>query len=183
MKLKLDHDAESILAQLWQAFPSTPYPGDHILTDCYCEECSHSIRSLRGKSWKEVKLEDLNSDSSQLGDDAFRYYLPALLSISLQHPDDDMIPARVSGRLVVFDTDPRAKDHSSRITSLVAQITKRQRNVVAVYLDWVAQRELQSPVLIEAGKKALESGVVDPCSIDAHLRWCRELESKLKSKA
>jgi hypothetical protein len=37
-----------LLAEIRAAFPVCPYPGDAVLSDCWCDECEFSVRNLRG---------------------------------------------------------------------------------------------------------------------------------------
>ena len=46
--------AASLVEKIRAAWRVLPYRGDHVLSDCWCEECEYSVRSLRGKSWKQI---------------------------------------------------------------------------------------------------------------------------------
>ncbi len=64
------------------AFSETPYPGDHNITHCPCDECTEIAGYFAGKTWKGHRVNDLRCHETALfhcTPDAFRYYLPAFM--------------------------------------------------------------------------------------------------------
>src|SRR5262245_42240601 len=142
-----------LLAEIRAAFPGSPYPGDLLLSDCGCEECEFSARNLRGKSWKQLRLEDFNGDNAHQSPRAFRYYLPGLLCLAVQHPNELNAACEVNARLVVSDLDPPERSETVRET--VSRLSMKQRRAVARFLQWLAGRGWQAPLLVEAALKAV----------------------------
>lgn len=162
------------------AWRSTPYPGDHVLSDCWCDECEFSVSSLRGKSWSQLKIADTNSETSQLNSSAFLYYLPALLELSLRHPDEIHLPCLINGRFIRCDTAP--SDGETEIRELLRRLSKVQKHVLSDYFDWLASQGWQPLLLIEPAKVALATGRVEPFSYDEMMRWCRNREREISAK-
>ena len=173
----------SLLAKIRAAWPATPYPGDHILSNCWCEECAFSVRDLRGKSWKQLTVGDLGSGSGELSADAFLYFLPGILSLSIQDPDGDHLAGEVNRWFVYSDSEYEPAGASERIARLVSRLSQRQREVLLEYLDWLAAEDWQAPMLIASAKRAIADGVVEPYSMEELLSWCREREAKSRTGA
>lgn len=164
-----------LLAEIRSAFPHTPYPGDQVLSDCWCEECSWAVRNLRGKSWKQIKLDDINGDGDQMTDDAFRYYLPALLSLSVQHPSEYHLASRVTSRLVACDRDP--PERAETIQKMVSSLSKLQRTALGRFLDWLDGKYNLDPI-IGAAKRTVAELRVYPYSYQEVLQWCSQFEKR-----
>ena len=171
-----------LLNDIRAAFPSTPYPGDRVLSECWCEECAWSVRNLRGKSWKQVRLDDLNlGDGGHLSPEAFRYYLPALLAFAVQHPDHFPLAGEINARFVAVCGD--SDDEIQRIRKLVASLTKPQRATLVRFFQWLQAQGWQAPVLIDAAIKAVGDNLVEAIPAEALLEFARAKEREsLKSK-
>ena len=163
-----------LLAEIRAAFPAAPYPGDATLSDCWCEECAWSVRNLRGKSWKQLRVEDVGGDGGCLSHRAFRYYLPGLLCLTVQHPDEFSLSSEVNGRLVVHD---RAGPEEAReVSETVRRLSPRQRRVLERFLLWLGGQGWQAPILVEAALTAVRDGRVVPYDSVELMRWCRVRE-------
>src|SRR5262249_27728071 len=139
-------------SQIRAAFPSVPYPGDHILSNCWCDECAWSVRKLRGKSWKKLRLEDLgSSDGGAMSPRGFRYFLPGLLCLAVQHPESDA-GSEIVGGLVVSDAEHSPKAIDLRNQTLVG-LSLRQRRVILEFLLWLGKQKWTAPILFEAAIK------------------------------
>lgn len=169
-----------LLHRINAAWPSTPYPGDHVLSDCWCDECQFGVSSLRSKSWSQLKIEDTNSETCQLNRTAFLYYLPALLTLSLRHPDEVHLPCLINGRFIRCNTAPSGGD--TEIHELLRRLSKVQKHVLSDYLDWLASQGWQPLLLIEPAKIALATGRVEPYSYDEMMRWCRNREREIRAE-
>lgn len=115
-----------------------------------------------------------------MNDKAFRYYLPALLCLSVAHPGEYSPSAEVSGRLTTSDKD--SPERAERIKAIVASLSRPQRSALVRFLDWVEQRDLQAPMLIRAAKNAVADGRVEAYRTDELMRWARALEARLRAK-
>jgi hypothetical protein len=168
-----------LLAEIRAAFPATPYPGDATLSDCWCEECEWSVRYLRGKSWMQLGVEDcVGGVGAFLSVRAFRYYLPGLLCLSVQHPDELNLATEINARLVVMDG--AAPTEAEAIRETARGLSPRQRNVVARFLFWLGDQGWQAPLLIEGALGAVRDGEVMPIRYDDLMRWCRSQEQRLR---
>jgi hypothetical protein len=165
-----------LLAEIRAAFPATLYTGDATLSDCWCEECAWSVRYLRGKSWMQLRVEDcVGGEGAFLSVNAFRYYLPGLLCLAVQHPDELHLATEINARLIVLDG--AAPTEAEAVRETVRCLSPRQRNVVARFLLWLADQGWQAPILTEAALGAVRDGQVVPVSYDELMRWCRSQQS------
>jgi hypothetical protein len=160
-----------LLAEIRAAFPLSPYPGDAVLSDCWCEECAFSVRNLRGKSWRQLRLDDFNGENSHLSLRAFRYYLPGLLCLAVQHPDELNLACEVNARLVVSDRE--APERTTEVQETVGRLSAKQGRVVARFLQWLAGQAWQAPVLVEAALRAVRDRSVEPYRHEELMAWCR----------
>ncbi len=122
-----------LLGEIRAAFPASVHPGDAVLSDCWCDECEFSVRNLRGKAWKQVRLEDFNGENGHLSRRVFSYWLPALLSLAVQHPGNLKLACEVNARLIVSDLNPPEQAESVRET--ISHLSVTQRHVVARFLE------------------------------------------------
>jgi hypothetical protein len=91
-----------VLQKINSAFQAISYPGDlHIVYDNsgYHLECMEIREAFAGKHWSDLKLETLvyqNSALSFMTPEAFRFYLPAYLSIVINKFDKtDILPDNI----------------------------------------------------------------------------------------
>ena len=163
-----------LLHRVNSAWPATPYPGDQLLSDCWCHECQFSVSSLRGKNWRQLKIEDTSGETCRLNRQAFLYYLPALLALSLRYPDEVRLPCLINERFIQCDISPT--DEEEGIRKLLRSLSTIQKHVLCDYLDWMARQKWQPLLLIEPAKVALATGRIEPYSYDQLVRWCRNRE-------
>lgn len=168
-----------LLDEIRAAWPSTPYPGDRVLfSDCWCDECAWAVRSLRGKSWKEIDVCDLGGDGGRMSDEAFRYYLPGVLALSVQHPDETHLSCEVNLRFVFSRREGWKRQQS--VSMLARTLSPRQREVMLRYFDWLDDQRWQAPILIAAAKRAVH-GEIEPYSADELDRWHRRRADELEA--
>jgi hypothetical protein len=161
-----------LLAETRAAFPAAPYPGDAMLSHCWCEECVWSVRNLRGKPWTQLRIEDgVGGEGGFLSDRAFHYYLPGLLCLALQHPDETHLASEINARLVVLDR--AAPTEAEVVVERVRRLTPRQRVVIVRFLIRLSDQGWQAPVLTEAALSAVRDGQVMPVDSEELMRWCR----------
>lgn len=134
-------ESQALLAEILAAFPPTPYPGDRMLSDCWCEECAWSVRNLRGKSWKQAQLEDFNlGDGGRVSTDAFGYYLPAMLTLAIRHPDETHLACEINSRFVTFI---ESRDNEiETIQQTVSRLSKPQRTTLVHFFSMVEESRL-----------------------------------------
>lgn len=160
-----------LLAEIRAAFPATAYPGDAVLSDCWCEECKGKYRNLRGKSWKQLRLDDFNSEEIPLSDDAFRYYLPGLLCLAVQHPDEDNLGATIHSRFIVSDLDSPEKVRE--VLAMVSHFSLRQRRALELFFQWLGSSKCYCSLTVDAALVAVRDNRVEPYSHEALMTWCR----------
>jgi len=92
-------DIAALLGELEAAFGDLPVPpddqivydnsGDHL-------ECNQIRAKLRGRHWRDLSSDDLAGEADSLGfltPEAFRFFLPASITVSLIDPERaDLIP-------------------------------------------------------------------------------------------
>lgn len=154
-------NASQLVAEINATFPETPYPSDHILSDCWCEECAWSVRNLRGKAWKQLRLADTNfSEGSRFSSKAFAYYLPALMTLAVEHPDELHLATEINSRFVVIED---ASDHRvEQIQRMVTRLSKPQRTTLRHFFEWLKTQDWQAPMLIDAAIVAVSDLSITP---------------------
>lgn len=195
--------SEDLLKEIRAAFPASAYPGDAtLLGDCRCEECEWSVHNLRGKSWMQLLIEDMDGEGNMLSHEAFRYYLPGLLCLAVQHPVESMLECVIIERLSVFlqqrpakaeavtetvcQLTPMQPDHANQldkvdsVTETVRQLTPMQRGAVERFLRWVGGSDLHAPIVIEAALQTVRDGRVARFDIEEVMRWNRLREAARK---
>ncbi len=166
-----------LLAEIRAAFPASPYPGDDVLSDCWCDECEFSVRNLRGKSWKQLRLEDFNGENAHMSPRAFRYYLPGLLCLAVQHPDKLNFACEVSARLIVSDLHP--PQAADTVREIVSHLSVKQRRSLTRFLEWLGGQGWQAPILVEAALRAVRDGLVEPYSHKDLMAWCNPRKAEM----
>ena len=172
-----------LLSEFRAAWPTTPYPGDRVLSDCWCDECEFSVRHLRGKSWKEISTGDIGDEGGCMSPEAFRYYLPGILALSVQHPDEGHLASEINRRFVFSDHPHERREARADLSRLVGALSPRQRKVLLYYFDWLANQDWQAPILISAAKRAVSDGVVEPFSFRELDAWNRRRAAELRAGA
>lgn len=97
-----------VIEEVEQSFAAARYPGDHAIVRDESElhlECADVKAAFRGHSWRKLPVSVLAREDSALAfftPEAFRYYLPAYLLATLQHPDEvGVVPSNVVSRLTL----------------------------------------------------------------------------------
>lgn len=129
--------------QIRAAFAEVPYPGDENIVQGPSLEAKEIESFFRGKRWDEITLENLNGNPpmdpsagpSFMTEQAFHYYLPAYLMITIDSkPEADVIPEFTVHRLSIPEI-PEAE--RSWYRSRVARFTRTQRRAVKAVLEYV----------------------------------------------
>jgi hypothetical protein len=176
----------SLLDVVRRAWSVTPYPGDRVLGDCWCDECEFSVRNLRGKAWKEIVRSDINGENSEMSDSAFLYYLPALLQLSLADEDDTDLSSLIMGRFLTVQMEPATqdqKDQQRRVQRLSRQLSTLQRTALSRYFEWVGQQGWQFPKFTNVARKCVLEGVVEPVPYAEVMAWAHDREREVKKPA
>ena len=88
-------NAEELKGCIREAFAEAVYPGDDNITisDCPCGECTETRSFFQGKHWREVAATGqpfhlMWGGLAILSPDAWRFYLPAYMLLSLRGDGD-----------------------------------------------------------------------------------------------
>lgn len=125
---------DQIIAQTKQAFSDAARP-EHFTDYSHCEECQEHNDLLRSRDLDTLKIEDVGNPGwnpiSFTTPEAFRYYLPALMRLSLAEPPYGFgwyLP------LLLFKlTYDGAQSRHLQFCS------RQQRRAVAAFLKYVAE--------------------------------------------
>jgi len=175
-----------IREEIVRAFSKTPRPDDSELTSCPCEECRGVIHSFLGKRWSQLQTAGIEDSGSMgmLSPRGFQYFLPGLLLLWIDHPDDypsmiDAIVARITfsdqtnvGRITISEEAKTRKRES--VQKVIQQLGTRQRSVVA---DFLVSLESTHPHVPEVWKSAisnLRDGQARPYSQSTVDSWLAE---------
>jgi len=113
---------EDLRREIEAAFPLTPIPAGPLVQG----PDDHGLEAfLGGHAWRGHDAAELRRRPKalmQLTGAAFRYYLPAFLMASIEHPEDpDILPAMIVGAIASRGADAKA-------------LTPAQRKAVARFL-------------------------------------------------
>jgi hypothetical protein len=117
-----------------KAFRDVPYPGDDNITRCpyNCAECRRVATFFKGKEWTghdAVELRAYHVALSLFTPEAFHYFLPAFMLVSLDHYEKgDVIPDAIRFH---FEYSAEAKHH---FAVRMSKLTMDQRNAIIDYL-------------------------------------------------
>src|SRR5579871_1587416 len=84
------------------AFSVTEAPSAEAMRNDHCPECAQTSARFVGKRWSDLAAEDLEGNPAPgcLTAAGFRYYLPAMMLLSLEHPRRlDCLPDGLVGEL------------------------------------------------------------------------------------
>ena len=137
--------ALKIKEQVKSAFAEVPYPGDKNIVQGSSLEAKEIEKFFKGKRWEDITLESLKSNPpmdpsaglSFMTKEAFQYYLPAYLMITLDYKREaDVIPEFTIRALCIPEIPERDRDwHQLR----VANFTGPQRRAIKAVLEYVSE--------------------------------------------
>jgi hypothetical protein len=138
------HDSPMALREeILYAFSKTPRPTDGDLTSCPCDECQWEVRRFRGQTWIRLTWEDLGEDGNVffLTPEAFHYFLPGLMLLALDDPEDGSgLLGKIVSRIVISDrASEQDREGAGRI---LKRLSPRQRQLL---IDLLRQSEDTAP--------------------------------------
>jgi len=131
--------AADVARQVEEAFRDVPYPGDDHLTDGSSMEALDVADFLRGRDWRDLRLDELVTNHASLffmTPEAVRFYLPAYLTATLLHYNDaDQIP----GSVMFLLKTPAASDADAygRYRARFGNVSPAQRQAIRAFLTWI----------------------------------------------
>ncbi len=117
-----------------QAFTGVPYPGDENITHCPygCAECRRIAAHFKGRDWTGHTVEDLRAVHVALSlftPEAFHYFLPVFMLISLDHYEKgDQIPDAIRFHFEY------AEENQGHFPVRMSKLSAPQRKAIIEYL-------------------------------------------------
>ena len=135
----LDRLRTSAAATIRAAFSWAQVPTPDEMRNEHCDECRDTVAIFAGKPWQALGVSDLkgNPAPSLLTPVGFRYYLPAMMLLSLEAPEElDLFPDSVISILAppVGQSD---EFHADRVTGF----TDHQVGAIVEFLGFFEARE------------------------------------------
>jgi hypothetical protein len=153
--------AEELKQTIAQTFADTPYPGHERIALHECEECEEIRQSFRGRTPDTLPDETIHSHFGSLpllSPEAFRYFIPAYMRYSLEHPDST-VAQFILYRLAPQDFD----DFDSERFRL---FTPRERGAVIAFLEFLKSKQIEGD---EEDQREYESEI--DCGIEIWRRF------------
>lgn len=160
------------------AFSKVPPPGDEALTSCDCEECRWEVGRFRGKRWNRLGPDDFGAEDgganvALLTPAAFHYFLPGLILVALDHPEErGIILHKVICRLAASDREGEAS--RAEVDRFIGRLSGRQRRVLVEFIRRAEGSEPHVPMIWQSAVANLIDGVARPYNFVAALRWVEE---------
>lgn len=157
-------DRQSVI----NAFAKTPHPGDHSLCKCDCDECQWEIATFKSKRWSRLGLTDFcpqdgNANVALLTAEAFHYFLPGLVLLTIDNPGADWLVGRIVNRFTVSDQE--SDDRLQRVRKDISRLSPAQRQaMISVARHWQAAGVL-TPVVGQSLIAGLHDSDVVPYSL------------------
>ena len=137
-----------VLERVEAAFAGVPKPTDDALVNRHCCECVETSEAFAGASWQDVTLDQLlrGRETALLTVEAWRYYLPAVITWSVKDPKAVDV---IADNLVYQLTPPGGPTAPEVDAGALAEwfelrargFAADQRAAIAVFLEWFAERE------------------------------------------
>jgi hypothetical protein len=131
----------NILHEMDAAFPDSGPPAEDRLVlkaSADAPDAGELREEFAGRTWKSLTLEFLRRHTLAIflmTPEAFRYYLPAYMSVSITNPDEaDVIPETLVSAL-----NPSAKVDEAYKTARLTAFDAAQKRVIASFLGFLAE--------------------------------------------
>ena len=111
--------------------PAGDVPSQSEMRNDHCPECRETVARFAGKAWPDLVLDDLrgNPEPAILTAPGFRYYLPAMMLLSLRFPRElDCFPDSLIGTL-----SPKSPTISSEDADRLT-FTRAQASAILAFL-------------------------------------------------
>lgn len=126
------------------AFSEWPYPGDeNVLRDTACNHlaCNEIRARIVGKRWNNLEVGEVPFTADwvmHMTPAGYRYYLPGLMKISLQKPDDSALPAHIADALTPPTLNPPGPQ--AWMQDYRHPFGRQQQEIIRDFLLWVSAR-------------------------------------------
>jgi hypothetical protein len=145
MENSLPDSIEFAKKQISEAFLNSQYPGDNNLVydnNCMHDECLTIKKIFTGKKWEKITLRDLQqlyfSFFTFCSIQAYHYYLPAFMVISLENYSE--FDSKVMDMVLLDGLIPPSKDCKPRKKwqyDIVDGFTERQKKAITTFLECI----------------------------------------------
>jgi hypothetical protein len=133
---------------------SPPAP-DNLVVPTYDDE--GVVLFFRGKSWRELSVEDLRRHEVALSffsAEAFRYYLPAFMLADL----DDPVRADIIGPGILFHFSPPSPYWAPQLRSRLALFSREQKDAIVQFVR-TRGPHYEDPAKIEPIIGVIQNGI------------------------
>jgi hypothetical protein len=120
------------------AFPEGEAPSPTAMRNDHCPECRETAARFTGKLWSEILASDLlgNPTPGSLTVSGFRYYLPAMMLLSMEFPVElDCLPDGLIGAL-----SPKGRSLSAKDAERL-RFTQAQARAIVAFLRFFELRK------------------------------------------
>ena len=125
--------------QVRSGFPVGDPPLPDVARNDHCLECAETSEIFLGRRWTDITVADLLGNPSPylLNEVAFRYYLPAMMTCSLDAPDElDCFPQELIG--VLSPSRGKTNDRDAR---RLASFSRDQIQAILAFLRFFQARQ------------------------------------------
>lgn len=141
--MALEHDiVEAVRQEIGAVFSDGVLPENVVCHSCL--ECDEIGEAFRGKHWKDMGLEFLSRFRESLcllSPEAFWFYLPAYMMVSLDHFDEaDIIPESI-----IYNLTPPTREHANiyemkHFLGRIEGFTEAQKKAIRSFIKFVRSR-------------------------------------------
>jgi hypothetical protein len=127
-----------------ERFPATPTPAEEDIATHDCSECLAIRAAFARRTWDSLQPSELEArfDSlPMLSPSAFKYYLPAYLTYSLEHLDADCLVCQFTIYAIAPDTDAEEAKFVDWWRERLQLFTPEQFEVLVQFLEDTSQNE------------------------------------------
>ncbi len=172
-----------LLHELDRLFSDVKRPDPIELGSHGSEEWASTLRHLAAKTWRNVTVEDFDSQDGLLGTvnvlsaRGILYFLPGLLRLTLNSREEGIRYLIASALLNVF-THPDLSKASREQVAVLSSLSGSQRDFLIRFFE-EKQRELPTicPVILQAAITSLKAGEPLPYSQEQVRFWASHFSS------
>lgn len=127
-----------------ERFPATPTPAEEDIATHDCTECLAIRAAFARRTWDSLQASELEArfDSlPMLSPRAFKYYLPAYLTYSVEHLDPDCPVCQFTIYAIAPDSDAKEAKFVDWWRERLRLFTREQFGVLLQFLEHTSQNE------------------------------------------
>jgi hypothetical protein len=135
---------EALKLAIRNRFPGTPTPVEEDIATHDCRECLAIRATFAGRTWDSLRPSELEArfDSlPMLSPNAFKYYLPAYLTHSLENLSPDCLVCQFTIYAIAPDDDAKEAEFVDWWRERLSLFTAEQFEVLTRFLEHARQHE------------------------------------------